>query len=70
MLDRGIHVQIVTSAFSADGAGWATLCHLHVVVSIDGLNQSTMSTRAGTYDRILKNIAGQQIRSTALSPVK
>src|SRR5690242_14497614 len=37
LLDRGIHVQIVTSAFRPPAASWAMLPHLNVVVSIDGL---------------------------------
>jgi sulfatase maturation enzyme AslB (radical SAM superfamily) len=62
LLDRGIHVQIVTSAFRPMAPGWATLAHLHVVVSIDGLQPEHDARRApATYDRILKNIAGQQI---------
>jgi len=62
LLDRGIHVQIVTSAFRPIAPGWATHAHLHVVVSIDGLQPEHDVRRApATYDRILKNIAGQQI---------
>jgi hypothetical protein len=37
LLARGIHVQIVTSAFRTMGSNWASLARLHVVVSIDGL---------------------------------
>src|SRR6266850_4392550 len=37
LLARGIHVQVVTSAFRTMGPTWASLPHLHVVVSIDGL---------------------------------
>jgi MoaA/NifB/PqqE/SkfB family radical SAM enzyme len=37
LLARGIHVQIVTSAFRTMGSTWASLARLHVVVSIDGL---------------------------------
>ncbi len=62
LLDRGIHVQIVTSAFRPLASGWATLPHLNVVVSIDGLRPEHDVRRApATYDRILKNIAGQKI---------
>lgn len=62
LLGRGIHVQIVTSAFRPIAPGWATLAHLHVVVSIDGLQPEHDVRRApATYDRILKNIAGQKI---------
>jgi sulfatase maturation enzyme AslB (radical SAM superfamily) len=62
LLDRGIHVQVVTSAFRPLAPSWATLAHLNVVVSIDGLQPEHDVRRApATYDRILKNIAGQKI---------
>src|SRR6266403_1656476 len=62
LLDREIHVQVVTSAFRPMAPGWATLAHMTVVVSIDGLQPEHDARRApATYDRILKNIAGQQI---------
>lgn len=62
LLDRGIHLQIVTSAFRKLPAEWALFKHLTVVVSIDGLQPDHDVRRApATYDRILKNIAGQQI---------
>lgn len=62
LLDRGIHVQIVTSAFRPVAASWATLARLDVVVSIDGLQAEHDVRRApATYDRIVKNIAGQRI---------
>ena len=62
LLARGIHVQIVTSAVRAMGPTWATLAHLHIVVSIDGLRPEHDLRRApATYDRILKNIAGQRV---------
>jgi sulfatase maturation enzyme AslB (radical SAM superfamily) len=62
LLARGIHVQIVTSAFRTMGSTWASLARLHVVVSIDGLQPEHDVRRApATYDRILKNIVGQKI---------
>jgi sulfatase maturation enzyme AslB (radical SAM superfamily) len=62
LLDRGIHVQVVTSAFRPLAAGWARLPHLNVVVSIDGLRPEHDLRRApATYDRILNNITGQNI---------
>ncbi len=62
LLDRGIHVQLVTSAFRALSPNWATLPHLNIVVSIDGLQPEHDVRRApATYDRILRNIAGQKI---------
>jgi MoaA/NifB/PqqE/SkfB family radical SAM enzyme len=62
LMDRGIHVQIVTSAFRTMGPTWASLPLLHVVVSIDGLQPEHDARRApATYDRILKNITGQRV---------
>jgi sulfatase maturation enzyme AslB (radical SAM superfamily) len=62
LLARGIHVQIVTSAFRRMGSTWARLPRLHVVVSIDGLQPEHDLRRApATYNRILKNIVGQRI---------
>jgi MoaA/NifB/PqqE/SkfB family radical SAM enzyme len=59
---RGIHVQIVTSAFRKMHADWAIMPLLHVVVSIDGLRPEHDARRApATYERILKNIAGQRV---------
>src|SRR6266496_2387465 len=62
LLARGIHVQIVTSAFRPLPAAWAKLVNMKVVVSIDGLRPEHDVRRApATYDRILKNIAGQRV---------
>ena len=62
ILDRGVHVQLVTSAFRPLSPGWPALLHLNVVVSIDGLQPEHDVRRApATYNRILKNIAGQKI---------
>ncbi len=62
LLARGVHIQIVTSAFRIIPEGWAALRNLNVVVSIDGLPPEHDVRRApATYDRILKNIAGQKI---------
>jgi sulfatase maturation enzyme AslB (radical SAM superfamily) len=62
LLDKGIHVQVVTSAFRPLASGWAALPRLNVVVSIDGLQPEHDVRRApATYDRILRNIAGQNI---------
>ena len=62
LLARGIHVQIVTSAFRTMGPNWANLERLHIVVSIDGLQPEHDARRApATYDRILKNITGQRV---------
>jgi sulfatase maturation enzyme AslB (radical SAM superfamily) len=62
LLRRGIHVQVVTSAFRHLAAAWAKLERLNIVVSVDGLQPEHDIRRApATYDRILKNIAGQNI---------
>ena len=62
LLNRGIHVQVVTSAFRALPGSWAALPRLNVVVSIDGLAPEHDQRRApATYDRILKNIAGHHV---------
>ncbi len=62
LLDRGVHVQVVTSAFRPMAASWANLPRLNVVVSIDGLQPEHDVRRApATYDRILKNIADQNV---------
>jgi sulfatase maturation enzyme AslB (radical SAM superfamily) len=62
LLQRGVHVQLVTSAFRAISPDWANLEHFTVVVSIDGLQPDHDVRRApATYERILKNIEGQHI---------
>jgi sulfatase maturation enzyme AslB (radical SAM superfamily) len=62
LLDRGIHVQVVTSAFRPLAPSWVGLPHFNVVVSIDGLRPEHDVRRApATYDRIIKNIEGQNI---------
>ncbi len=62
LIARGIHVQIVTSAFRALPAAWASIDHLNVVVSIDGLQPEHDVRRApATYERIIRHIAGQKI---------
>lgn len=62
LLSRGIHVQVVTSAFRPLPASWVGVPRLNVVVSIDGLQPEHDIRRApATYERIIKNIAGQSI---------
>lgn len=56
---RGIHIQLVTSAFRQLPVEWHSLKKLNVCVSIDGLQPEHDLRRApATYDRILKNIHG------------
>lgn len=59
---RGIYVQVVTSAFRPPPSSWPALSNLSVVVSIDGLQPEHDLRRApATYERIIRNIAGQKI---------
>ena len=59
---RGIHTQIVTSAFRIVPAEWRKYGRLNVVVSIDGLQPEHDERRKpATYERILKNILGTQV---------
>lgn len=61
ILERGVHVQVVTSAFRQLPPAWASLPHVNVVVSIDGLQpEHDVRRKPATYDRILKSIAGQK----------
>lgn len=62
LVERGIYVQLVTSAFRELPAEWARLERFKLVVSIDGLPAEHDARRKpATYERILKNIAGQRI---------
>lgn len=62
ILAKGVHIQLVTSAFRPLPAEWANVPGLNVVVSIDGLREEHDVRRTpATYDRILKNIEGQNI---------
>lgn len=59
---RGIHVQIVTSAFRVIPRHWANLPRLNLVVSIDGLQPEHDARRKpATYERILKNLEGARV---------
>jgi MoaA/NifB/PqqE/SkfB family radical SAM enzyme len=59
---RGIHTQIVTSAFRVIPAEWKRWKRLNVVVSIDGLQPEHDERRKpATYERILKNIANAKV---------
>src|SRR6185437_5919637 len=62
LVERGVHVQLVTSAFRPLAEAWATIPRLNIVVSIDGLRQEHDVRRSpATYERILRNIRGQKI---------
>src|ERR1700733_12184066 len=59
---RGIHTQIVTSAFRTIPGAWSQFKKLNVVVSIDGLQPEHDERRKpATYERILKNISGAKV---------
>jgi MoaA/NifB/PqqE/SkfB family radical SAM enzyme len=59
---RGIHTQIVTSAFRAIPPEWSRYKKLNVAVSIDGLQPEHDERRKpATYERVLKNIEGAQV---------
>ncbi|MGB9145832.1 MAG: radical SAM protein [Acidobacteriaceae bacterium] len=54
---RGVHTQVVTSAFRAIPAAWKNFRKLNLVVSVDGLQPEHDARRKpATYDRILRNI--------------
>ncbi len=62
LVERNIFVQVVTSAFRQIPGAWKDMPRVKVVVSIDGLREDHDERRKpATYDRILKNIAGQRI---------
>ncbi len=59
---RGVHTQVVTSAFREIPASWSQYKKLNVVVSIDGLQPEHDARRKpATYERIQKNIRGAKI---------
>jgi MoaA/NifB/PqqE/SkfB family radical SAM enzyme len=59
---RGVHTQIVTSAFREIPAAWMKFKKLNVVISVDGLQPEHDERRKpATYDRILKNIQGARV---------
>ena len=59
---RGIHVQLVTSAFREIPAEWNALSRLNIVVSVDGLQpEHDVRRKPATYERILKCIAHSRV---------
>ncbi len=59
---RGVHTQVVTSAFRVVPSEWKRFKKLNVVVSIDGLQPEHDERRKpATYERILKNISGARV---------
>jgi MoaA/NifB/PqqE/SkfB family radical SAM enzyme len=62
LAERGIYVQLVTSAVRQIPHEWRGLPRLSIVVSIDGLQpEHDVRRTPATYDRILQHIAGHQI---------
>src|SRR5690349_3851862 len=60
--ERGLYVQVVTSAVRPIPAAWAKIPRLQICVSIDGLQpEHDVRRTPATYDRILKHIEGHQI---------
>lgn len=59
---RGVHTQVVTSAFRILPEKWNRFRHLNIVVSIDGLQPEHDERRKpATYERILKNISAVKV---------
>ncbi len=59
---RGIHTQVVTSAFRVIPPEWMRFKRLTVSVSIDGLQPEHDERRKpATYERILKSISGARV---------
>ena len=62
LAERGLYVQVVTSAVRPIPIAWAQIPRLQICVSIDGLQPEHDERRTpATYDRILKHIEGHQI---------
>jgi MoaA/NifB/PqqE/SkfB family radical SAM enzyme len=62
LAERGLFVQVVTSAVRPIPTAWAKIPRLQVCVSIDGLQpEHDVRRTPATYDRILKHIEGQAI---------
>ena len=60
--EMGVAVQIVTSAVREIPKEWSSIDNLYLVVSIDGLQPEHDERRKpATYERIIRNIAGQRI---------
>jgi len=62
LVNRGIHVQVVTSAVRPIPQSWAVLPRLNLTVSIDGLAaEHDARRRPATYDRVLQHIDGHHV---------
>ena len=61
LMARGIHVQLVTSAFRVLPVEWRKYNKLNLVISVDGLApEHDQRRKPATYERILKNIEGHR----------
>jgi MoaA/NifB/PqqE/SkfB family radical SAM enzyme len=59
---RGIHVQVVTSAFRPIPEEWNRIERLNIVVSIDGLQpEHDVRRKPATYARVQESIRGQKV---------
>ena len=59
---RGVHTQVVTSAFRVIPDTWAKFNKLNVVISVDGLQPEHDARRKpATYERIIANIKGAKV---------
>lgn len=59
---RGVHTQVVTSAFRVIPSAWMSFKKLNVVVSVDGLQPEHDARRKpATYERILQNIKDARV---------
>lgn len=62
LIARGVHVQVVTSAFRKLPESFIGMPKMNIVVSIDGLQpEHDVRRTPATYERILKSIAGHQV---------
>ena len=59
---RGVHTQVVTSAFRVIPSAWKDFKKLNVVVSVDGLQpEHDVRRKPATYERIINNISGARV---------
>lgn len=62
LAERGLYVQLVTSAVRPIPLAWASIPRLQICVSIDGLQpEHDVRRTPATYDRILKHIEGHHL---------
>jgi MoaA/NifB/PqqE/SkfB family radical SAM enzyme len=62
LIDRGVQVELVTSAVRPIPEHWSTLKDLGIVISVDGLQPEHDARRKpATYERILKHIRGHRV---------